>query len=136
MPTQVQAAVDELRARCQRAEARSDDAASRADGLRERLARAEEQAVTLRAVLDAQGVELKCRCDDQDVARHDAREVAARLDARVAAHETRCGDELTRIQNGVDDLTREHGFVLEWKARTEEQIAQLQLSGDEPAAAA
>ena len=50
---------DDLRERCRRAEARADEAVSVIDGLRERLARAEEALSNLRATSDASSSDLK-----------------------------------------------------------------------------
>ncbi len=117
---------DDLRERCRRAEARADEAVSVIDGLRERLARAEEALSNLRATSDASSTELKQRCDDADSQRADERELRARLDERVSALELTTEAQQTRTTNALDDLTREHGFVLEWRARAEEQIRGLQ----------
>ena len=117
---------DDLRERCRRAEARADEAVSTIDGLRERLARAEEALSNLRATSDASSTELKARCDDADRERADEREMRARLDERVGALELSTEATQTRTTNALDDLTREHGFVLEWRARAEEQIRGLQ----------
>jgi chromosome segregation ATPase len=117
---------DDLRERCRRAEARADEAVSTIDGLRERLARAEEALSNLRANSDASSTELKARCDDSDRERADEREMRARLDERVGALELSTEANQTRTTNALDDLTREHGFVLEWRARAEEQIRGLQ----------
>ena len=117
---------DDLRERCRRAEARADEAVSTIDGLRERLARAEEALSNLRATSDASSTELKQRCDDADAQRADERELRARLDERVSALELSTEATQTRTTNALDDLTREHGFVLEWRARAEEQIRGLQ----------
>jgi len=117
---------DDLRERCRRAEARADEAVSTIDGLRERLARAEEALSNLRANSDASSTELKARCDDADRERVDEREMRARLDERVGALELSTEATQTRTTNALDDLTREHGFVLEWRARAEEQIRGLQ----------
>ena len=117
---------DDLRERCRRAEARADEAVSTIDGLRERLARAEEALSNLRATSDASSTELKQRCDDADAQRADEREMRARLDERVSALELSTEATQTRTTNALDDLTREHGFVLEWRARAEEQIRGLQ----------
>ena len=40
-----------------------------------------------------------------------------RLDERVSALELSTEATQTRTTNALDDLTREHGFVLEWRAR-------------------
>ena len=117
---------DDLRERCRRAEARADEAVSVIDGLRERLARAEEALSNLRATSDASSSDLKARCDDADRERADEREMRARLDERVGALELSTEATQTRTTNALDDLTREHGFVLEWRARAEEQIRGLQ----------
>ena len=117
---------DDLRERCRRAEARADEAVSTIDGLRERLARAEEALSNLRATSDASSSDLKARCDDADAQRADERELRARLDERVSALELSTEATQTRTTNALDDLTREHGFVLEWRARAEEQIRGLQ----------
>ena len=117
---------DDLRERCRRAEARADEAVSVIDGLRERLARAEEALSNLRATSDASTSDLKARCDDADRERADERELRARLDERVSALELSTEATQTRTTNALDDLTREHGFVLEWRARAEEQIRGLQ----------
>ena len=50
----------------------------------------------------------------------------AGLDERVGALELSTEATQTRTTNALDDLTREHGFVLEWRARAEEQIRGLQ----------
>ena len=52
--------------------------------------------------------------------------MCARLDERVSALELSTEATQTRTTNALDDLTREHGFVLEWRARAEEQIRGLQ----------
>ena len=61
-----------------------------------------------------------------DAQRADERELRARLDERVSALELSTEATQTRTTNALDDLTREHGFVLEWRARAEEQIRGLQ----------
>ena len=117
---------DDLRERCRWAEARADEAVSTIDGLRERLARAEEALSNLKAGADASTSDLKARCDDADRERADEREMRARLDERVSALELSTEATQTRTTNALDDLTREHSFVLEWRARAEEQIRGLQ----------
>ena len=80
----------------------------------------------MRAGTDASSSDLKARCDDADRERADERELRARLDERLGALELSAEATQTRTTNALDDLTREHGFVLEGRGRAEEQIRGLQ----------
>ena len=87
---------DDLRERCRRAEARADEAVSTIDGLRERLARAEEALSNLRATSDASSSDLKARCDDADAQRAES------------AHRRRAGD-LPAGHDAEEQRLRRHG---------------------------
>ncbi|KAJ1462654.1 hypothetical protein M885DRAFT_557438 [Pelagophyceae sp. CCMP2097] len=125
------AAVDELRSRLQRAEARADDEQARGDATRERCARAEEQSLSLRAAVESLGTEFRQRLEDLAADHVDSRERTARGEQRLVAVEARVQDGALSTATRLDMLTVEFNFHREHQTRLEEQMRQLRDGGDD-----
>ena len=112
---------DDLRERCRRAEARADEAVRRsmvcgsASRARRRPCRICGRLPTRRRRT------LRQRCDDAGRESGRRARTARAIGRRVSALELSAEATQTRTTNALDDLTREHGFVLEWRARAEER---------------